>query len=819
MDLRPNESSLLSVLDLKTAYLSNFICIIFLLFLAHPLISHATTPRQRLHTILPPTLTLFDEKHVLGKIYHAQGLPDNHPDVLASKALADILSTISQRTWTVSAEPENLYTKGIFIGATKRTWIESSFLLKNNQLHSGYQQLAHKDAFNVLVSPDILIITALNPESTLRAIYQFAQHHLKARWFIPGKLGTHLPISKTITLPIQNVIIYPAFFDRHLGSVHKSKSLEQWKLQNGFSNHLSFNHNLYTIFTPELATTHPYYFPQIDQKPYLPTNQVGTNPQPNLAHPTIAHYTAKVITEYFDKHPDALSFSISINDSSVFDESAETLQSIAPIQFFRRLPNYSNLVFGFSNQVAYYIKDKYPEKFLTQLAYGSTQKFPDFKMQPKVIPYLTSDRSEWYNIEFKKKDIDLLKKWSKKKSEFLGSWEYYKGTPYITPHYFPETIQESLQILHQANVRTLMIEAHPRWGYDAPKIWLVGQLTWNPNQSLEILIDDFFVNFYGPAANPMKAFFELCNQRWKDQKPHSMWLKYYFNLDELALYSLKDIKSLKAYLDKAIMLTQAADSIYQKRILLTKTIFDFHANATQMYYAWLPLAKNPLKTKLDIQSFKQNLKYFKVAKTNFQKTPIPTTLLQTASIFENLEPHTRIDAISWKGTSIAKETFEEPFLKGDLHPIQIKKLLSTKTSNGFLFQAKFNEKVRLTHKKHLDKQHPYSFRIENTQFAHYYKWLKIPNAKKSIGATLKLRGHLTPGAFVKLACFWVNKDKKPLKTFTADYLPAGTYPNPITLAIKGKPPKDAVFLQISVKFIDFYPGDWVELLHFEVNNL
>jgi len=105
--------------------------------------------------------------------------------------------------------------------------------------------------------------------------------------------------------------------------------------------------------------------------------------------------------------------------------------------------------------------------------------------------------------------------------------EYYlfsrDGAPGL-PVYFPTIIAEDLRELKGISMGEIIEvydhrpdRPHPGWDEFAINhlnIYVTLQLLWNVDQSVEELLQDYYTQYYGPAAAPMQAFIEFCEANW-----------------------------------------------------------------------------------------------------------------------------------------------------------------------------------------------------------------------------------------------------------------------------------------------------------------
>lgn len=233
-----------------------------------------------------------------------------------------------------------------------------------------------------------------------------------------------------------------------------------------------FSHNLASIFTIREYMTHPEFFPLVGGIRLIPRAERASW-NPDLARPDVAAFAAQKAIEYFNANPSSESFALGTNDGVMFGESPELLAMVAAApprslpssagvssardsvasvtqpsgllshadaghgatgeargtvfadgehrgtagttlssRWFRRRPDYSNLVFTFMNRVAEQVAPVHPDKYLGALAYYWAENAPDFPVHPNVMPFLTADRSQGYDPAFRAEEAALQARWA-----------------------------------------------------------------------------------------------------------------------------------------------------------------------------------------------------------------------------------------------------------------------------------------------------------------------------------------------------------------------------------------------------------------------
>ncbi|MFU8848930.1 MAG: DUF4838 domain-containing protein [Opitutales bacterium] len=400
-------------------------------------------------------------------------------------------------------------------------------------------------------------LRAASDEGLADALYALSRELLGARWYWSGDLGFELVGASVEKFPEGVWRERPAFVQRTLYPVNTD-----FGRRNGLNRKYSFNHNLARIFTKEVFEASPEVFPVIGGERRPPRGSAKYDAQPDFTHPKTVELAAAAALEHFAAHPEANSFSFSINDNSLFDEGPATeavirgaghgAQGAGEIPYFRGRPNYTDLVFGFMNEVAGEVFEGDQTPYLTALAYYSTEQSPSFQLHPQIMPVLTSDRAQWHDPVYRAEDKALIERWVKSGAERIATWDYYFGAPYPYPRQFTQWIGESIPFLHRAGVDVFFSQLPSVWGLDGPKAWLTAELLRDPEQKLTLLLDEFYENFFGPAAAPVRQFYEIAEQTRNEREGTANWIKFYKDEAGVELFTPEVLSGMRHQLDLAM---------------------------------------------------------------------------------------------------------------------------------------------------------------------------------------------------------------------------------------------------------------------------
>lgn len=410
-------------------------------------------------------------------------------------------------------------------------------------------------------------------QGTCYAVYDFLERHAQVRWYLPTELGECCPTAKTLQVSGEEVRRSPAMKYRmasSFGTFPADLCGDTVPLENppphlpAREQHLfrlrhrlggmpySANHSLYGYYDrfwkegdaepgPTFEQFHPEYFAQGYQ---------GKPPQMCYTNPDLVRQVIQDARDYFDgkglktgSHAQGDFFPIVPMDNSQFckcDKCAERLLEKAT-RGDGHFSNdrVSNYFFAFVNEVAREVKKSHPQKYISALAYNYFVYPPtEFKLESNVSIQLCLVARNIYCRETQRNDRAILDAWtgeSVDRPKLL--WLYYCFPSLVAtrplflfsgdlppfrcfPPFFAHTIVEQMEAYRKAGISGMMYEpsyiAHNQQSVllDQLEFYVTWKLADDPTLDGNALIDEFFTRYYGSAAAPMKAFYELVEQTY-----------------------------------------------------------------------------------------------------------------------------------------------------------------------------------------------------------------------------------------------------------------------------------------------------------------
>lgn len=407
------------------------------------------------------------------------------------------------------------------------------------------------------------------------------------RFYAPGELGTHFERRENFEIPEGEFEYEDAFacadFHAATRNPRDREKVREWLGLNGaHSVGGGFSHNMKNIFDADFLRAHPEISARRRDGSPKPRSQ------PDLLNPLAAGRAAKKAGEFFAEKPFAKMFPMGIGDYSEFDERAPTLARKRG--YFRGFPDYSEAVFEFSAKAARLVAKEHPGKFVGCIAYLACEKPPPFKLPQNLVPYFTTDRANYFDAKYKAEDFKALDEWGKAAQNF-GIYDYAYGAPYPLPREIGGEIACGIARAHRAGARLYYAELNPIFAYDAKKCAEIFAAIETPSDAgaPKRAAEEFFKNFYGPAAGAVERFFGTAERAWIENRARrgdaTRWLGLFKLESSAEIFSDADIEEMSGALSDAALAARPAKFWkYAARVKLLENAFDFGKKCREEYF-------------------------------------------------------------------------------------------------------------------------------------------------------------------------------------------------------------------------------------------
>jgi hypothetical protein len=485
------------------------------------------------------------------------------------------------------AEPEELEAaellKSIFqkMGKTDVPVVKSASASPIIHIHVGQTRLGTRtaeslfpgnfDADGYLIFPadeGNLVIAGKRPLSTFYAAVDFLERYAGVLWVWPNDNGIVIPETGKFTASVTKQVSEPVFKSRRFSGIEEGQG-KYWKI-NQESKGLreirgQFSHNVRRVLVPEYWETHPEYFNMRYGKRIKPAKFS----QACTSNPAVIKIYVEAAKKQFKDYPWIESFSVSAGDGGNFCECDKCRALDIP-----GVEGNSDRYFTFANAVADGIRDEFPGKTITCLAYGKeTRNVPvKVKLRPNVMPYIVIPA-----INDPREDIV---KWGRA-ARILGVYFHLHGK--AVPKFFPHKFAEYLRFLSENNVREVYAEVYQNsskqlssYELDGPRVWISAKLLWNPNEDVDKLMETFCSRFYGAAAKPMLRYYQQCEKAWGRTKNPFDFRREYLSY-EFDIYTLEDMNLMTAALAEALRLADGDTPVLERLKAQQRALFPIAA--------------------------------------------------------------------------------------------------------------------------------------------------------------------------------------------------------------------------------------------------
>ena len=185
---------------------------------------------------------------------------------------------------------------------------------------------------------------------------------------------------------------------------------------------------------------------------------------------------------------------------------------------------------GFVNEVAREVGRTHPDKWIGYYDYGSYAFVPErVKLEPNVWVSIVLDARNVWCRETQRFDDERLAAWaaeSPERPKMLHLWYCFPAISggsnwHVFPGFFAHSLVRQMKKYHEYGIAGFTYESSKLRRQSSPILdqlacYLTFKLADDPTLDGNKLIDEFFERYYGPAAEPMQAFYEIVEKAHSD---------------------------------------------------------------------------------------------------------------------------------------------------------------------------------------------------------------------------------------------------------------------------------------------------------------
>ncbi len=392
-----------------------------------------------------------------------------------------------------------------------------------------YGALPGDQSFQIAVSGRQLHLVGATPTTAAFAVYAFLED-LGCRWFMPGTIGEVIPTADEVVWRGKPRIETPSFLWRELrysygGQPETAQDFRMWLLRNkAVSPQVAHHHNwLNTVPPATHFKEHPEYYSVVG-------GQRRNDKQLCTTNPDVIRLSIEHINEYFDKNPDATSYSLCPDDNSDFCEcpNCTALDTGKKDKEGRRVV--TDRIIAYVNAVARGIQEKHPGKRVSTYAYINHSTPPEREPidEHVNIIFTTSVYCSGHSLgdpdcpSRRKMKADLAG-WTRL-SRHVYVYEY-DPTPFNAELPWPMygTHGRALPVYKEMGIQGFTHECHESWATLFPNMYVAARMMWNAGQSYDALMDELYANFFSDAGPFMRTYYREMDEAIRQYSGNMEW--------------------------------------------------------------------------------------------------------------------------------------------------------------------------------------------------------------------------------------------------------------------------------------------------------
>lgn len=424
------------------------------------------------------------------------------------------------------------------------------------------------------------------------------------RWFFPAPEWEVVPQAATLRVSVSETE-RPALLGRRIwygygffpdttgpsGHSRPAAEYADWSRHNRMAQSFTIycGHAWQDVIADNRAAfdAHPEYLALVDGK--------RQGEQLCVSNPAVRQLAVRWALDYFQRNPDSDMVSMEPSDGGGQCE-CETCAGLGSI---------SDRVFGLANEVARAVAQQHPGKLVGLYAYNEHCEPPSFDMEPNVYIQLTAGFIRGrYSFD------ELVELWPQRCGN-LGFYEYFSvwlwdfdrlpGGRAADLAY----LQKQIPRYVDAGATSLDCESGNNWGPHGRGYYVANRLMWDPRTDVAALLADFYDKAFGPAAEPMRRYYERFDPSNKPLLSEHLLGLGFRDVEEASRLAadrrdvqarIDHIKQYLRYVHLRWLVDRAADEEQKKRLTLETLTHAYRTRYSYMNHweairqGWLPQA-------------------------------------------------------------------------------------------------------------------------------------------------------------------------------------------------------------------------------------
>ncbi len=385
------------------------------------------------------------------------------------------------------------------------------------------------DAYRLRTEGKNVIIESLLPDGLHNGVYGLLTDHLGANWFQPGALG------EEIAIPRDNTVRLPTL-DEVRGSRWTSGNGASWgrALLWDRRNRAIINKGRMTFGHSWSGYINQNNYPFDKYPEYYARDRQGNirrrGPDSNFCstHPEVIEIVSRALNTYFKNETNAIVSSIDPNDYAPMCLCDRCLALDKRYGQTREDgTEVADRLLHFSKEIHDRLEPRFKDRFLGILVYAFQIELPRSARPHAHHAGLICDMVWVYDHSRPWNDptssmnrhfYDLVKGWGKLLPQF-GYYDYYGHWTFPGPWGMVHKMREDLPAFRDLGGTFVMLEAQANFATQGLNHYVLAQLMWNLDADVDLAMEKFFQDYYGPVAKPMRNYWMTTEQLYSLERP------------------------------------------------------------------------------------------------------------------------------------------------------------------------------------------------------------------------------------------------------------------------------------------------------------
>ena len=524
----------------------------------------------------------------------------------AAKDLAGYVERMSgRRPEIIQGTPNPLPERAVWVGyqpvlKTLFPYVNFDFQHPEEILmvaNSQYLVIAGRDRESfVIPKPVVYSATPVGEFGTANALSTFIHDRLGVRWLWPGELGTDIPHRDRIAFEPFSFRYHPPIRSRRFRLEGRYARADQgqdvaavnyfWENAhrlNRRSSHTLPRDHAYNDWSDRYREKHPEYFA------LLPNGErsQGRDAKLCLPNPAVEKQWLDNQVEVLRDNPRMESLGANQNDGGGWCVCEACLAMDHPnapggVNTERHVKYWNNLIRG--------LRERVPDKklFLDVCAYAAYKSAPiETRLEDDIAVsyvghYPFCSNAEWL------RSWDDMRRWKAAGAKFIGyrpNYAWYDGGFWGMPSVAMEKTHALFKALAEGNCHVFEIDSVFQFSAtQGPQNYLLARLVYDPSADGRAILDDFYKRGFGPAANDVRAYYEIMEKSHAELVENPAWrVSSSARFKHLELLRRVHTPERLATARKALELARVCaegkggDPVYVKRVAFVRAGLEFVA--------------------------------------------------------------------------------------------------------------------------------------------------------------------------------------------------------------------------------------------------